>query len=574
MSRLSSPIDQLRNPQPAPAGIEFTEAMKGYFSDQIAADYETAADQGSKANTTFEFTLTIVSDDLERMLSDPAHTARMVGAVIAPSLSPKPLAATDGLLNLLADDPNNVETRQMRYRMRLTSEEGREFTFEGFKSIHPGPITDAWAEASTLYFTLRRGQDLEGDLFGKGILRIRPMDFARQLATLRATHSGSLKERLENTARFGRFFAGALWETYGTVLSRPNFFNPDGAPRQKRPLRAPAPEAYYFSARDGVTLRLLRYRGGPKGPVLLTHGVGVSSLIFRTDMVETNLVEFLVAHGFDAWLLDYRASIELPSVTLQSTADDVASNDYPAAVAKVREVSGAASVQAIVHCFGSASFFMSLLQGLEGVRSVVASQVATHLIAPAPTEIKVGLHVPEFLQALGVKSLTAYVDSHGDWKSRLYEAALRLYPIPLRQQCQSPVCHRITFMYSQVFEHQQLNELLHNNLHELFGIANISAFEHLGVMIRTGHLVSASGANLYMPHLRRLSLPIAFIHGGENQTFLPESTELTYNLLCRKNGASLYSRHVFPQYGHADSVLGKNAARDVFPAIVDHLEAT
>ncbi|MGH9448630.1 MAG: choline dehydrogenase, partial [Terriglobia bacterium] len=296
-------------------------------------------------------------------------------------------------------------------------------------------------------------------------------------------------------------------------------------------------------------------------------------LIFRLDTIRTNLVEYLTARGFDVWALDYRASIELPCSQKQSTADDVAAYDYPAAVAKVREITRAAGVQMVVHCYGSISFFMAMLRGLEGVRSAVCSQVATHLVGPSMTRIKCGLYVPEFLELLGVKSLTACVDDRAGWEEKLYEAAMKLYPIPASQRCASPVCHRITFLYSQAFEHANLNALTHDVLHELFGTASICGFEHLARMVRKGHIVTAHGQNAYLRRLDRLAIPIAFLHGSRNQCFLPESTKLTYDLLRAKNGKKLYTRYVIPRYGHSDSILGKDAARDVYPYIARHLEA-
>ncbi len=71
-----------------------------------------------------------------------------------------------------------------------------------------------------------------------------------------------------------------------------------------------------------------------------------------------------------------------------------------------------------------------------------------------------------------------------------------------------------------------------------------------------------------------MAIPITFISGGENECFLPESTEITYNLLRQKNGKELYKRFVVPNYGHIDCIYGKNAARDVYPFILNHLEET
>jgi cholesterol oxidase len=178
------------------------------------------------------------------------------------------------------------------------------------------------------------------------------------------------------------------------------------------------------------------------------------------------------------------------------------------------------------------------------------------------------------LDALGVDSLTAYVDGHADWRERLYDKALSVLPIQEEERCNSPVCHRITFMYSLLYEHDQLNAATHDALHELFGVANIDAFEHLTLLTRRGHLVTANNQDAYLPHLERLAIPIAFIHGGENDCFLPKSTEITYDLLREKNGKGLYSRHIIPNYGHIDCIFGKNAANDVYPFILHHLEET
>jgi cholesterol oxidase len=559
---------------PVRLGIQFTETMRGHISTAVRDDYEAAARRGEQDGSTFAFTLTIASDDLGRMLTDPAHEARMVGTVEAPALAPEPLTVTDGVFNLFVTDPERVGTQQMRYRMKLTSEAGRTYHFTGFKVIRDDPGLDVWRDTTTLYVTLHDGPDATSPVLAKGVLVIRAEDFMRQLRTMRVTNAASARERLAAMARFGRFFGGVLFETYGGIVAAPSAFDPDAPPRKKRPLRVAAPELYPFTTADGVALRLTRHRGGPKGPVILSHGLGVSSRIFTIDTIETNLLEYLFAHGYDVWVLDYRASIELDAARSRFTADDVATQDYPAAVETVRRVTGADTVQVVAHCFGSTTFVMAMLAGLPHVRSAVCSQIATHVVAPTLTRIKAGLHLPEVLDALGVRSLTAYVDTHANWLERLYDRGLQLVGARGEERCSSAVCHRITFMYSLLYEHDQLNTATHDALHEMFGVANTGAFDHLAVMVRAGKLVTATGADAYLPHVGRLAIPITFIHGAENACFLPESTQLTYDLLCRTNGAQLYKRYVIPNYGHIDCIFGAHAARDVYPLVLKQLEAT
>ena len=420
---------------PTKPGVEFTETMKGYFSTQAKTPtppltldpiYQRGYDQGLTDNSPFQFTLTIASEDLDEMISNPAHEAPMVGTVLAPALSPHPLTVAEGRFNLFTVDSKNVDTHNMRYRMKMVSEEGHTYYFEGFKVTHPDSVFQVWPATSTLYITIYDGESATGPILGKGILHIPPEDFARQLTTMRIINAGSLTERLTARARFARFFLGPLFDTYADVFVRPSVFNVDAPPRQKRPLRVSAPQVAFFKTADGVGLRLTRYQGGAKGPVILSPGLGVSSLIFAIDTIETNLLEYLFAHGYDVWLLDYRSSIELPSATLQASGDDVAAKDYPAAVARVLELTGAKSVQMVVHCWGSTTFFMAMLAGLKGVRSAVASQIATEIRAPLATRIKTGLHLPSFLKDVGIESLTAYADNHEGLLAKIYDAGLKL----------------------------------------------------------------------------------------------------------------------------------------------------
>ena len=322
-----------------------------------------------------------------------------------------------------------------------------------------------------------------------------------------------------------------------------------------------SPEVYWFTTGDGARLRLTRYKGGRKGPVILSHGLGVSSLIFRIDTIETNLLEYLYAKGYDCWLLDYRASIDLDAASTRFSADDVAARDYPAAIETVLAKTGGRSVQVVAHCFGSTTFFMAMLLGLKNVRAAVCSQIATHMTVGPLAQLKAGLYIPALLKSVGVDSLDAYVDQNANWLERIYDAALKAYPVEAEERSNSAVARRITFMYGQLWELDQLNTATHDVLHEMFGVANIKCFEHLARMIRSGHLITFDGANTYLPQLRRLAIPICIIHGAENATFLPKSTATSYELLCQTNGKELYNRIVVPRYGHIDCIFGKNAVK-------------
>jgi len=457
----------------------------------------------------------------------------------------------------------------MVYRMHLTAESGDAYDFEGVKIIRDDPGLDTWTDTTTLFVTVRRSGD--DTLVGRGVLRIATTDFLRQLRTIEVTGAEGVTERLRWQAEFGRLFAGSVFDTYGPVASPSSVFDPDAPPRKRRELRTGPPELFTVRTPDDGELRLSRYRGGDRGPVLLVHGLGVSSRMFSLDTIETNMLETLWASGFDVWLLDWRASIELP-ISRQQWNLDAAAADYPFVIDKVRAVTDADQIDAVVHCVGSISFFLALLRGMHGIRSVVSSQVALDTVTATAGSWKSGLYAPEVLDALGIDSLTAYVDADAGWQARLFDTALRFQPIPRDERCDSLTCRRGTFMYGLLWEHDQLNKATHDTLHEWMGIGNMEVFEHLGLMSRREHVVAADGDAGDLNHLDRLAMPITFLHGAENVVFIPKGTERTVQRLRDANPGVAYARHEIPGYGHLDPMMGAYAARDVYPLVLRHLE--
>ena len=549
-------------------GLRFTETMRGFFSTKVTDDFAKGSTQGKQDGSSFEFVLTVISDDLNDLLSNPDHPARLVGTVIAPALSPQPLSVSQGQFRLLVTDPAQVDVRLMKYNMSLTSEEGKTYVFDGTKIIRNDGILNIWHDTSTLYITI---SDPSGALLGKGMLAIEAEDFLHQMTTLKVTNAKDLQDRIGGMIRFGHFFAGVLFDIYGSALAPANEFNPQPVPRKKRPLRMCAPEVYHFLTDDHVVLRLTRFKGGGKGPVMLSPGYGTSSLAFLIDTVDTNLPEYLYANGYDVWLLDYRASPALPSAKTQFTLDDVATRDYPAAVAQVRAITGARDVQIMAHCIGSLTFLMSMMSGkLGGIRSAVCSQVGFFPATSPENKFKAAIDVGSFFKHIGIDTLTTdFNPSH--WGDAIEDGLLKM-AAALGPPCNSAVCRRIWLIYGEVYGHEQLNEATHEAIHEMFGIGDITTFKHLLTMIRAGQVVDAKGNDVYLPNIERLKIPLTFFQAMNNHLFLPEGTERSYELLVARNGASGYSRVQVPNYHHMDCFVGKNAAEDIYPLILAQLD--
>jgi cholesterol oxidase len=540
--------------------------------------FADAERQGRAANASYDHDLTITAQDLEQLVHVRGYVADLAGTVTWPSLSSAPVRVSDGKFALFVDDPDHVGQVHMRYTMVLRTPH-RDHLFVGIKTLHTTStdIVRVWSQTTTLYVTVYDGVSETDPVKSRGIIRISLIWFLRLLGTLHATNASSAEERRQGALRFGALFVGELYRIYGGLGVEPRFDERIGTgatPGQSAPLRG---TEYDFWTDDRVKLKLTRYRGGTKGPVILSPGFGVSSEIFSLDTIKTNLTRYLFDNGYDVWLLDYRTSIALPSGRTEYDGDAVARYDYPRAVEVVRSQTRAQSVQCVVHCFGSTTFFMSVLSGrLTGVRSAVSSQIAINVLAPWRTRLNAALHIPDVLARLSVKYVTVRATRGEALYLRAFDWVLGLTTYPFGpEHCDSANCHRISFLYGRLYQHAQLNTSTHEDgLRASFGVANVRGFEHICEMVRRRRAVTLDGHDVYVANnVARLRIPITFIHGARNRCYLPKSTKMTFDLLLKENGQGLYDRHVIPGYGHIDCIMGQNAVTDVYPFILTALDA-
>jgi len=77
-----------------------------------------------------------------------------------------------------------------------------------------------------------------------------------------------------------------------------------------------------------------------------------------------------------------------------------------------------------------------------------------------------------------------------------------------------------------------------------------------------------------LPLIGRLTQPILFVHGAEDAVFTAAGTRTTYEALLQQNPGGSYAFRELEEYGHLDPVIGKDAADDVYPIVLEHLERT
>ena len=573
----SSPPDASATPR---ARLSFTERMTGFVSMRVDGDFRKGHACGRDDGALVEALLTIDYDDLEAVLNDPARPAAIAGTVLAPELSPHRMKVRQGHFTLLDPDPSQPETWHMRYQMSLQAEDGKRYVLAGHKVIRTRGARRAWSDTTTLYTTI---SEQDGPGHGTGILRLQPADFARLLRTLTVRGVPPRKQR-ESRLAFAALFAGELARIYGGALNVARAFPraTGNAPHSVREPRHPDGIWWYDErggwhagerAGDDACVRLTRYNSGQKGPVMLATGFGMSTRSFLAPTVEVNFTEFLAKAGYDVWLFDYRAGIDLPSSRTSFTIDDIALRDWPVAVAKVLEVTGRDDVQAFGHCVGSLSLQMAVLAGLTGVRSAVCAQAPLHPVTSAFNQLKSGLHVAEALEGIGLRTVAPTIIP--SLPNALLDTLFRALPMPAEQECGQAVCRWINAIYGCTHHHAQLNDATHRALNEMFGVGNLEALRHLALMMRAGAAVTRGGGNDYFEHPERFAdTKLLLLQGQQNYIFHPSGTLRTLRWLRDHNRHGHYERIVLPHYAHLDAIVGARAAVDVYPRIVDFFDRT
>ncbi|MEU5878937.1 GMC oxidoreductase [Spirillospora sp. NPDC047279] len=201
--------------EPDRTSLSFTEEMKGFLTFGATEPRTGAIGEGRERAS---FRLTITADDVARFLDEPEHTARAEGWIDAAGCGGR-RPVQRGWFNLFA--PTGAEDRRlMKYRLFFTDDHDRPRTLTGEKNVLHGPPTRIWPDTSTLYCRVLDGHvDEDGDsgaeVVAAGVLHIQLTDFARQLTTFRTSGPSGPGAML----KFGRFFAGELWEVYGPDLT-------------------------------------------------------------------------------------------------------------------------------------------------------------------------------------------------------------------------------------------------------------------------------------------------------------------------------------------------------------------
>ena len=575
------------NTQTPLTSFEFTEEMKGYLSPKAEA-FDEGYEKGKQDGNYFKLHLTIRTEDLDTFLSSDDHQCEAIGYLEGDLIGGR-CEIDKGIFNLFVDTADKNH-RQMKYRLFFTTSLDKKFTLSGVKQIQDNPGLDIWSDTTTLFTNLFQGtveeaKEPKTKTFATGILHIEAPDLAVQLTTFR-TNATTLQGRIQAYEKFGKFFLGSLWDVYKPKLtSRMGTFEREIPLFTTEGVKEAEITTHPFTTPDRLGLSLLRFkRATCKDVVVLIPGLTAASDMFI--MPENyNLVSYLLDHGFsDVWTMDGRISSRY-YYNLQRNnynVDDLALYDHPAAIDTVRKAVGPdARIHVISHCFGALSFVMSLFgKATTGVRSVIANGVGLTPRVPFPAKVKLllGPFLTDYV--LGLEYLNPY------WRRESGFGAGKVLGravSAIHRECDSPECHMLSFMWGYgfpvLYKHDNLHEVTHKRVGDLFGGVSVNYYRHVLKMLNAGN--TAVKYNLkepkyrslpdnYFEHAASIETPVLFVAGQDNQLFL-DSNIVCYERL-QKIVPDSHQLHVFPKYGHADVIIGKNADKDIFPRFVEFLE--
>jgi len=331
-----------------------------------------------------------------------------------------------------------------------------------------------------------------------------------------------------------------------------------------------------FATADGVECNLINVRGSTppdKSPVLLVHGAGVRANIFRAPNGGT-IVDALVDAGHDVWLENWRASIDIPHN--RWTLDQAAVLDHPAAVKAVLRETGASELKAVIHCQGSTSFMMSAVAGLvPEVTTIVSNAVSLHPIVSKPARRKLRYVVPFTSRLLGYINPQWGVDG----APLVVPKAMTSFVKATHHECDNAVCKMASFTYGSgkptLWRHENLNDATHLWLTREFADVPLTFFRQMRRCVDAGKLLSVEGRRElpadFTAQAPRTEARFAFIAGERNACFLPISQQRTFEWFDG-HAPGRHAFHVLPSYGHLDVFMGKDAAKDTFPTIIQELQ--
>lgn len=320
-------------------------------------------------------------------------------------------------------------------------------------------------------------------------------------------------------------------------------------------------EIHFVPTPDGWNIAVWRIR--PKGspakpiPVLLQHGLGANQRNFDCDD-STSVAHYLARHGYDCFLPALRGNGQSRMADPKNPNrhqiffEDFVEQDLPAAMNRIRELTGADEVHYVGHSMGA----------------------------------MIGYALAESDNAKRLRSFTAIAGPCFFGAMGRFRAALPFVPVlrflksmPARfiMTAQAPIVR----LFPRAAGRDEVNP--DNMDPKTLALAAASVLEDLPATlllqyarwVSEGEFRSTRSERRWEKDLHNITTPI-YCLGGPVDAYCPieanravvdrvSSERKTYRLFSKANGD-------LADYGHGDIVVGRTAPTEVFPTILEWIE--
>ncbi|KIK66211.1 hypothetical protein GYMLUDRAFT_38025 [Collybiopsis luxurians FD-317 M1] len=578
---------------PTDGGMRFTEIMDGhiYIGNDIE-DFVVAENAAKGASSSARFYLTVDAFNVKTLIERADHSSLATGTFSCGALSKDPLLVLRGEVQFFTPDLSVSNTEQLVYKLTLLSTNGQTYLLNGYKTID-GDITfspsGTWKATTTLSVTITK-LDEGQRVVGRGKLYITWRNFESELKSF---GGGGLAPEAGFVGYFARnvadFFVGPFRKMVLAVAPGDDFLVPPGSDSTAETrvgyLKKPKPvKTVVLKARDGVetTIRVwvpTAVEGKGKIPILMVPGASVDYQIFAMPTIPVNTVEYFTALGHTVYVVTPRFGITSTVKTSSTPAN--AALDVLAAMEFLRKEEDGRKFYAIVHCAGAVATSVGMLNGsipVSWMAGMSVSQVFFRSTFGKVNQVKGGTTIlPSVYRAIAGPWYPAVTPKHSVFQW-LIDQILRFYPVgPKEEICNSAVCHRESFAYGRLWRHDNMNQATHSQLENFVTGVHMDFLTNLLLIGKKMRVLDAQGKDTLLndENLGRFEgLPILLFSGGSNVVYDPVTTSMCYDDLRKRfpGQEELYRRSVIEGYGHLDNWMGKDAYKDVYPVVREHLE--
>lgn len=350
-------------------------------------------------------------------------------------------------------------------------------------------------------------------------------------------------------------------------------------------------------------------KAAQKGPVLLVHGASAGSRTFLYPGADQNsgLAGYLREAGWDVWLLDWRSSNLLVPVLIDELklGDDYfdldeAELDLEAAVALVKQRTGAARVPVVGHCIGGALVAQLLARGgAQDIGDVVLSTLGLFYATGLDDWLKGNEHFIEeawwgWRAAQKRKGPASFISPWAAlgasapqfaWPPDFEKAfeAWKQTPLP---HCERPFCQRACFMFGMPYRVDEgAMKAIHDGdppqgLWRQFGRMPLGIYMHVVQNLRRGWAAPFDADDQDESSLDAAALlanrHVTMLTGRENQVWHRDSIDRMNEWLLNEAPSlrDKFTKRVFESFGHQDLLWSSRAAAPGGPyaTIADALE--